>query len=133
MSEQAFQFPESFVHLGDGGAADPLEVTPTFWADIAAGRGRFAELGPGRLVSWCEFDGDWPNWEIHPEGEELVCLISGEMEFVLEQDSDPRSVILDAPGAFLIVPRGVWHTARVTVPSRVLFVTAGDGTRHRPA
>ena len=133
MSDQAFRFPQTFVHLGGGDTAEPLEVTPSFWEDIAAGRGRFAELGPGRLVSWCDFDGDWPNWEMHPRGEELVCLVSGAMEFVLEQESGTRSVELAQPGAFLIVPRGVWHTARVSVPSSVLFVTAGDGTQHRPA
>jgi len=31
-----------------------------------------------------------------------------------------------------LVPRGVWHTARLFAPSRLLFVTRGEGLEHRP-
>ena len=32
----------------------------------------------------------------------------------------------------LLVPPGVWHTARIDVPTVMLFVTPGEGTEHRP-
>ena len=35
-------------------------------------------------------------------------------------------------GAGYVVPRGVWHTARVRAPARVLHVTPGARTQHRP-
>ena len=37
----------------------------------------------------------------------------------------------DGRGA-VVVPKGVWHTAKVLAPSRMLFVTMGAGTQHRP-
>lgn len=127
----AFRFPETFVHLGDDDAtAVPLEVTESFWPDMIAGK--FDHLGPGRLVSFYEFTQSWDSWEAHPRGEELVCLVSGSMDFILEREGGQETVELRDPGAFLIVPRGAWHTATVHAPSRALVVTPGAGTTHRP-
>ena len=36
------------------------------------------------------------------------------------------------PGEFAVVPKGIWHTADVIEPGEALFVTAGEGTSHRP-
>ena len=130
-SESAFRFPETFVHLGHDGSAVPLQVTETFWPDLVAGK--YDHLGPGRLVTFFEFESDWDTWEMHPQGEELVCLFSGSMDFVLERPEGNVRVELREPGAFLLVPRGTWHTARVHAPSRALLVTPGEGTQHRSA
>jgi hypothetical protein len=35
-------------------------------------------------------------------------------------------------GSFAIVPRETWHTARTSVPTRMLFVTPGEGTENKP-
>jgi len=32
------------------------------------------------------------------------------------------------PGDFVVVPRRVWHAAKVHRPSRLLFITPGEGT-----
>ena len=40
-------------------------------------------------------------------------------------------VTLSEPGYYVIVPRGVWHTARVREPTQMLFVTPGEGTENR--
>lgn len=42
-----------------------------------------------------------------------------------------RAVVLVEPGDFVLVPRGIWHTAETTVPTKVLFLTPGAGTEHR--
>ena len=42
-----------------------------------------------------------------------------------------ETVRLSEPGAFVIVPRGTWHTAKVNVPTTMLFVTPGQGTENR--
>lgn len=128
--EGGFQFLDTYVHLGERGAAVPLTVTESFWPDLIAGK--LDHLGPGRLVTYYDFSEDWDSWEVHPKGDELVCLVSGSMDFVLEKPGGNTVVELREPGAFLIVPRGTWHTARVLAPSKALFVTAGEGTTHRP-
>jgi mannose-6-phosphate isomerase-like protein (cupin superfamily) len=33
------------------------------------------------LISCHEFDEDWSSWEIHPHGDEIVILLSGEVRF----------------------------------------------------
>lgn len=122
---------ETFVHLGHAGTATPLEVNESFWADLTSGK--FDALGGGRLVSSFAFEDDWDAWERHPAGDELVFLVSGDLEFVLELPGGPASVRLQRPGACAVVPRDTWHTARVHAPSHAIFVTDGEGTEHRPA
>lgn len=120
----------TYVQLHDGGAATDVEVTPTFWEELGGG-GR-PELDAGRLLMQFEFSEDWPTWELHPAGEEVVVLISGTADFVLELDGREQRVTLKAPGDFIRVPRGVWHTARTSTACKMLFVTPGAGTQNRP-
>ena len=129
--QPALHFPDHFAYLGEPSSVLPLEVGATFWEDLMGGK--LAHLGPGRLVSFASFEADWKMWAMHPEGEELVCLFSGQMDFVLDETDGPKRIALREAGDFLIVPRGAWHTARVHVPSRALFITAGEGTQHRAA
>ena len=120
----------TFVHLGADGQAVPLEVNDKFWENL--GSGHLDHLGSGRLVSQMTFTENWATWEMHPQGEEIVCLLSGAMDLILSQEGIERSVSLTSPGSFVIVPRGTWHTANVLVPGAMLFITPGDGTEHRP-
>ena len=62
-------------------------------------------------------------------GDELVYLISGAIDRVLFEDTGERVVGLRGRGACL-VPRGVWHTARVHEPSEALHITRGAGILH---
>jgi uncharacterized cupin superfamily protein len=125
-----FQATDTYLHLGPEGSAVPLEVNASFWDDLVSGA--FAHLGPGRLLSTYDFSEDWGSWEMHPAGEEVVVLIAGALEFVVETADGERKVALRQPGQFLLVPRGAWHTANVAQHAKVLFVTPGEGTAHRP-
>lgn len=125
-----FNAVETFLHLGPEGTSVPLEVNESFWQDLTTGG--FAHLGPGRLVSTYDFSENWASWEQHPAGEEVVVLISGALEFVLETGNGERKITLDQPGQFLLVPRGTWHTANVSRQAKALFITPGEGTAHRP-
>jgi hypothetical protein len=127
---RSFRFPDTFVHLGEDATAVPIEVTESFWPDLMSGK--LDHLGDGRLVSFTTFESDWTSWEMHPRGEELVCLFSGALDFHLERAGARTALALRGAGAFAIVPRGAWHTADVIQPSTVLFVTPGEGTSHRP-
>jgi len=117
-----------YVALDDDGRARPLPVDADFWPALIEGR-----LGKiSRLVSSYTFTTDWNTWEKHPAGEEFACLLEGDVEFVLEQNGGESVVRLNAPGSFVLVPRDTWHTARVHKPSRMLFLTAGEGTSNKP-
>jgi oxalate decarboxylase/phosphoglucose isomerase-like protein (cupin superfamily) len=68
---------------------------------------------------------------MHPAGDEVVCLLSGAIDVVLEEQHGERVVGLE-PGSTCIVPRGVWHRAIVHEPGDTLHITRGEGTQHRP-
>lgn len=100
-----------------------------FWQMPEAEMERY---GGGWLISEFEFSADWPNWEMHPNADEFVYLLSGSAEVLLDEPAGLRKLVLHGSGA-VVVPRGIWHTAKVTEPCRMLHVTRGDGTELRPA
>jgi mannose-6-phosphate isomerase-like protein (cupin superfamily) len=69
--------------------------------------------------------------EMHPDGDELLFLVSGSITVVLEDEEPPRRVQL-GPGDALVVPRGVWHQVLISVPSQMVHITPGPGGEHRP-
>ncbi len=124
--------PRFPIHLGLGARVVPL---PEFTGDLD-GYERYGEAHAddgkeGRLVSMHRFSASWDSWEIHPEGEELVVCVSGQMALIQDLESGPRTLSL-GPGEALINPAGVWHTADVSGDATALFVTAGVGTQQRP-
>lgn len=117
----------SYVHLADDGKAQEVSGE-SFWRLPPA---EFARFGKGWLISEYAFTQDWPTWEMHPQGDEFVYLLSGAVDVLLERENEVQTIALEGSGA-VVVPRGVWHTARVRKPSRMLHVTRGEGTQNRP-
>lgn len=128
MTASAFDLRSTYVHLLADGRAAPIPVDDQFWATIATR----TELHDGFLVTRGRSTEDWPHWEMHPEGEELVVLLSGAVDLVLDDGTHEQTVPLRPERGTWINPRGVWHRAIVHEPSEMLFATAGRGTRHRP-
>jgi mannose-6-phosphate isomerase-like protein (cupin superfamily) len=120
----AFCLEEVYVALDGGGGAVTLPVGPDFWERIEE-----TPAATGALVSAGESASDWSVWEMHPKGDEIIYLLSGDVEILLEGAGSVRL----SPGQTTIVPKGVWHTARVPTPSKLLFITFGEGTQHKPA
>lgn len=120
------------IHLGRGATA---LVQPDFTGglDWYMGYGeRHGDDGrEGRLVAMHTFDGPWTGWEVHPHGHEVVICISGAITLIQEVDGEQVEVDL-GPGQYAINPPGVWHTADVEGSATALFITAGEGTDHRP-
>ena len=123
------------IHLGAAGSAVPQPEFPRderamqWYMDYGA---RHAEDGTeGRLVSCFKFTEDWAGWEMHPNGDEVVVCIEGEITLIQEIDGEHVRTTL-SPGEYAINPAGVWHTADIPVETSGLFVTAGAGTQNRP-
>lgn len=83
------------------------------------------------LVAIHNFSEDWNSWEMHPNGDELVVLLSGAITFTFELEHGEASANLEQAGSCLIVPKGIWHTALVKESAHVLFITPGEKTQHR--
>lgn len=69
--------------------------------------------------------------EMHPDGDELLYLLSGSVSVTLELEDGSQTLRL-APGQALLVPRGVWHDVLVHEPSQIVHLTPGPGGEHRP-
>jgi len=119
----------TFVVLEPDQSAALVDVTPTVFDEL---RSRFGGFKGRVLVSSFAFDSDWSTWERHPAGDELVCLLSGAAALVLDREGKQETIELNRAGEYVVVPKGTWHTARTEVPTRMLFVTPGEGTENRP-
>lgn len=129
----ARRLADSFVHLGSGASAVPQ---PPFdgmaWYEGYGAR-HDADGPDGRLVSQHTFATSWDSWEMHPVGSEVVICTGGALRLVQEfPDGRSETVTLNA-GEYAINDPGVWHTADVVAaPATAIFITAGEGTQHRP-
>ena len=128
----ARRLAESFVHLGLGASAVPQ---PPFdgiaWYE-AYGDRHAADGLEGRLVAEHSFTESWPSWEMHPLGSEVVICTAGAMTLRQEFPDGRQEQTLLRAGDYAINPPGVWHIADVEERATAIFITAGEGTRHRP-
>lgn len=126
---KAFNLNNTYAQLkADGGAT--LQEADTFWQAVQAGDPVVDNENFGFLVCSFEYESDWPHWEMHPAGDEIVSLLSGEVDLILEIQGAEQILKLKT-GETCVVPRGVWHRAAVHKPSKALHVTPGAGTVHR--
>ena len=123
---------DSFVHLGLGATAVPQPPFEGMEWYKAYGERHGADGREGRMVSQHIFTEDWPSWEMHPLGDELVICISGEMVLTQEFPDGRRETSTLAAGDYAINPPGVWHIADIAEEATSIFITAGEGTQHRP-
>jgi mannose-6-phosphate isomerase-like protein (cupin superfamily) len=111
--------------MAPNGDATTKNDSPTFYEEL--GR-NFPDFAGHALVQQFAFDEPWPTWEVHPHGDEFVYLLSGAVDFLLKIDDEIRTLRVDQPGSYVVVPGGVWHTAKPVTPCALLFVTPGEGT-----
>jgi mannose-6-phosphate isomerase-like protein (cupin superfamily) len=127
--QSLFKFP---IHLGSGARAIAQpEFTGMDWYDAYMER-HADDLDEGRLVSLYRFEESWTSWEMHPAGDEVVCVVQGHMTLIQELPDGSRQSYDLGPGDYAINPPGAWHTADAEAPVVALFITAGKGTTHRP-
>lgn len=121
-----------YIHLGKGSTA---EVQPPFtgmeWYAGYVVRAA-ADGGEGWLVSFYTFTESWDMWECHPHGHEVVVCTAGQMTLHQKMADGSQSSVTIGPGEYAINPPGAWHTADVEGEATALFITAGEGTTHRP-
>lgn len=114
------------LHLNDGLDIHARECDDAFWLD----RDR-PEFATGRLVSVFAYERTWDFQERHPTGDELACVLSGEVDLLLENGTGERAIRL-AAGFAGIVPAGDWHRLVVRAACEVLFITpVPAATEHR--
>jgi mannose-6-phosphate isomerase-like protein (cupin superfamily) len=122
-----FDLETTYLGLDGVGEVKQLPVGPDFWAAI--------DSNPdirGSLVAVFGGEGDWPHWEMHPKGDEVLVLLEGSMRMVFDRP-EGLEVLFMAPGTTVVVPAGVWHRGLDQRAVKLLAITYGEGTEHRPA
>jgi mannose-6-phosphate isomerase-like protein (cupin superfamily) len=123
-----FDLSTTFVHLADGGGAEPLKPTPAFWRGSGASR-------CDRVVGAFDFrssqDLHASMQEMHPEVDEVLFLASGAIDVIVEEAGGERTIPLEA-GQAAIVARGAWHRLVMRNPGRLVFVNNRRGIQSRP-
>ena len=138
MADDTVDLLKNYLLLEPDGTAVLLPGGGDFWRQLMSGEATDSGIRQlmgsekGRLLSVLPMGADWTNWEMHPAGDEILFMLEGEATFVLELSDELREIALSA-GRLLVIPKGVWHTAKVREPARLLAITAGSGTLHRPA
>jgi mannose-6-phosphate isomerase-like protein (cupin superfamily) len=94
--------------------------------------GRPPQRIDGFTIGAPQIAGDPPHGgEMHPDGDELLYLVSGAVTVTLELSSGNTQVDLGA-GDAIVVPRGVWHQITTPEPSQLIHITPGPNGDARP-
>jgi mannose-6-phosphate isomerase-like protein (cupin superfamily) len=112
----------------------PIDLTQeVVGIDRADRRARFVDQVAGRppqridgfMIGAPQIEGDPPHdGEMHPDGDELLYLISGAVTVTLELSDGNADVDLGA-GDAIVVPQGVWHQITTREPGQLIHITPG--------
>jgi mannose-6-phosphate isomerase-like protein (cupin superfamily) len=136
MTRSALDLGTTYLHLNGSGDALSVALTPTFWQELASGEHRSPGVAriageDGWLVARFPVRDGISHWEMHPRGDEILVMLEGAIDVVLEQsDGTTRTVPLET-GAACLVPRATWHRLLPRAPGHLLAVTYGKATQHR--
>lgn len=118
----------TLVRLDVDGRADALPRSPDAWRQVNRAKASRV-LGMSEPKRPEDLHPD--NWEMHPDGDEILHLVEGDIDLVVEGESGEILLPL-ARGQSCVVERGTWHRLLLRAPSRLMFLTPAGGTRMRP-
>ena len=84
----------------------------------------------GMTVGIIDMTADAPhNGEMHPDGDELLYVISGSIEVTSDASAAP---LILGPNDSCIINKGEWHNVHILEPAKLIHITPGPGGEHRP-
>ncbi|MGH7778475.1 MAG: cupin domain-containing protein [Candidatus Binataceae bacterium] len=118
----AFGLVRTHVLLGANGEAKAAKIPGAYG---------HAQKTDGWFVGLAHIDKPARWWEVHPLGDELLFLGSGEIAVTIETGRRHRAIRLHA-GEACVVPRGRWHRVDAVKAGELIFFTFQKKTRNRP-
>jgi len=101
-------------------------------ACIVEQTGRGPQRIDGLTIGAPDLTSDPPhNGEVHPDGDELLYMVSGSVTVRLELPDGDQTVELGA-GDAIVIPKGVWHLVTLREPGRLIHITPGPNGDARP-
>jgi len=109
---------------------DSVGLSHEFLASLVPGRPDPPIAVDGATFGVATMAGNSPHeGEMHPDGDEVLYLISGRIRVVFIDD--PVDDIEVLPGAGLVVPKGMWHRVDILEPSQIAYLTPGPNNEFR--
>jgi quercetin dioxygenase-like cupin family protein len=68
--------------------------------------------------------------EMHPDGDEILYVISGKVRVV--GDSDPNNPLELSAGQSCLISAGEWHRVEILQKTQLIHITPGPNGDHRP-
>jgi mannose-6-phosphate isomerase-like protein (cupin superfamily) len=122
----SFPFARSILHIASDGGA--FCVQPPFTkAELAHLDGRVLATFPLSTPA----DAHPDIWEMHPAADEVLFMLSGELQVEYSDGVQGGTALLKA-GEGLVMPQGVWHRLILREPGLLQALTAPRGTESRP-
>ena len=139
-SDLAFDATTRYILLEDGGALESMVLDGAFWEGMRSGTpsshgARRLLEGDGWLAATVNVKAHSTRWERHILGGEMLILISGALDVVMEDEAGKESTVELRPGGACLVPQETWHRFVMREPSQFLGIAYGSkgrGTVFRP-
>jgi mannose-6-phosphate isomerase-like protein (cupin superfamily) len=119
---QSFPIARSIVHIEPAGRATLLQP-PFIKAELGRLDGRVLATFPILTAA----DAHSEVWEMHPDADEVLFMLSGELGLECSDGDRSRHSEL-RPGEGVVVPAGAWHRLHFREPGLLLALTATRGT-----
>lgn len=105
-----------------------LVISPNMTEDDAAAAMQLLAPFNQCTLGVVRFSGETP-WERHPDGDELLHVLDGEVRLTILTD-EPRLQATVAAGSIFVVPRGLWHRQLAHRGATLLFATPTEKTEN---
>src|SRR5262249_43032552 len=125
-AESASQTSGGQADRGGGAEIVPQDISPALEGLPEMTMGFIGKLDGSAIgVGWYSEQG--PMWERHPDGEELLHVLEGELDVTTLTDEGAVHTRVPA-GSIFVCPQGLWHWPRPEPNASLLFVTPGKGS-----
>jgi quercetin dioxygenase-like cupin family protein len=108
---------------------DTLNLTKNLSINLSKNQSPFCPPD-GFSFSILSMDRDAPHdGEMHPDGDEIIYVISGKIEVTLELDKEELFEVVVGTG--IVIPKGIWHKIHVIEAAQLVTVVPGPSFEFR--
>ena len=118
---------QTYTLLHSTGDIEKIQGGEHFWRAPRPHQDRAGQLW---LLSEHQYEFDWEDQKMHPAGDEVIYLLSGSMDVILNVGKSATTIKLRTSGVATI-PRGIWYTIKVYSPCHVLNISREFNTKHK--
>ncbi len=118
---------ETYTLLHSTGDVEKVKGGDEFWKTHRSIHDR---VGQHWLFSEHFYQKDWTEWKMHPAGDEIIYLLDGSINVIINQANLSNTLKLRSNGV-ITIPRRVWYTIQVISPCHVLNISRELNTKLR--